>query len=168
MTYARIEDNAIAEYPVYEGDIRLRHPNVSFASPFTPPEGYVRVADIAQPKIDYTQNLSEGTPVRVQARNDDGTFKADDPATPESEVWIWQRNWVVTEASPAEREARTAAQWELVRRDRNAKLDDTDRQVTKCLELGELVPEDLKAYRQALRDITTQDDPFAIVWPAGA
>lgn len=142
MTYARIEENAVVEYPVYEGDIRLRYSNVSFPTPFQPPEGYERVADVVPPQIDHTQNCTEGTPVLI-----DG---------------VWTRQWVVTDASANEIAARTDAQWTSIRAERNAKLAACD-----WTQLPD-APVDAAtwaAYRQELRDITNQPDPFNITWP---
>ena len=55
--------------------------------------------------------------------------------------------------------------WIKVRADRDKRLDRTDWIVAKALEAGEIVPSMWVEYRQALRDITLQDDPFNIVWP---
>ena len=41
----------------------------------------------------------------------------------------------------------------------------TDWEIIKHQELGTSIPESLKTYRQALRDITNQSDPFDITWP---
>ena len=142
MTYARIEENAVVEYPVYEGDIRLRYNNVSFPTPFQPPEGYERVADVAPPSPTYAQNVLEGNPALV-----DG---------------VWTRQWVVTDASADEIAARTDAQWTAIRAERNIKLADCD-----WTQLPD-APVDAAAwaaYRQELRDITNQNDPFNLIWP---
>lgn len=55
------------------------------------------------------------------------------------------------------------AQWEHVRSDRNARLAACD-----WTQLPD-APVDAEAwavYRQALRDITDQSNPFEVVWPA--
>ena len=61
-----------------------------------------------------------------------------------------------------ELDQRVVTQWQVVRNQRNQMLKDTDwTQVSDS-------PVDKAAwatYRQALRDITTQADPFNIVWP---
>jgi hypothetical protein len=61
-----------------------------------------------------------------------------------------------------ELDQRVVTQWQVVRNQRNQTLKDTDwTQVADS-------PVDKAAwatYRQALRDITTQADPFNIVWP---
>jgi hypothetical protein len=62
-----------------------------------------------------------------------------------------------------ELDQRVVTQWQVVRTQRNQMLKDTD--WTQVLDS----PVDKTAwatYRQALRDITTQADPFNIVWPA--
>ena len=142
MTYARIENGSIAEYPVYEGDIRLRYSNVSFPLPFVAPDGYALVVDVAPPAYDYSSNLTEGEPVLI-----DG---------------VWTRNWLVTPASDEQIAERTAAQWESVRALRNTKLENCDWTQLPDAPVDAAV---WATYRQALRDVTKQTDPFSIVWP---
>ena len=63
-------------------------------------------------------------------------------------------------------DTRTAAsQWSIIRAERDRRLIESDWVVTKALELGGTVPAPWKLYRKALRDITLQADPFAVVWP---
>ena len=52
-------------------------------------------------------------------------------------------------------------QWASVRLERNLKLEKTDWRASSDLTLSD----DWKTYRQALRDITTQSDPYNIAWP---
>ena len=47
--------------------------------------------------------------------------------------------------------------WDIIRKERNRELSETDWIVTKLYELGDPVPIEWKEYRQRLRDITTQD-----------
>jgi len=64
----------------------------------------------------------------------------------------------------ADQLAAPAAEWAHIRNARNAKLAASD-----WTQLPD-APVDSAAwatYRQALRDITTQADPFNIVWPQG-
>ena len=58
----------------------------------------------------------------------------------------------------------TAAQWTSVRTQQRQKLYESD---WTCSVTDYEVPNkpDWVQYRQALRDVTTQSDPFAIVWP---
>lgn len=74
----------------------------------------------------------------------------------------WVEVWKVIDWDQEATGAATANQWTSVRTQRNQKLSTCDwTQVADA-------PVDQEAwatYRQALRDITTQEDPFNIVWP---
>lgn len=48
---------------------------------------------------------------------------------------------------------------------RNRLLAESDWVVIRATDLGEPIPPEWHAYRQALRDITDQPDLFNIVWP---
>ena len=61
MSYINTETG---EYPLYEIQIRAAHPQVSFSSTFTPPDGYAAVRDTLQPVYDpVTHACTPGTPV---------------------------------------------------------------------------------------------------------
>ena len=60
-----------------------------------------------------------------------------------------------------EQTALTNQQWSLVRSERDSKLDRTDWRASSDLTLSDT----WKTYRQALRDVPTQSDPFNITWP---
>jgi hypothetical protein len=55
----------------------------------------------------------------------------------------------------------TNNKWGEVRIERERKLKDTDWRASSDLTMSDA----WKTYRQALRDITTQADPFSITWP---
>lgn len=60
MAYINLETQA---YPVREQDIRNANPNTSFATPFTPPEGFAPVLESPIPAYDpITQGYREVTP----------------------------------------------------------------------------------------------------------
>lgn len=61
--------------------------------------------------------------------------------------------------------ANTDKAWEAARQRRSSLLMQTDWRVTKALETGDTLAQDWLDYRQALRDITLQTDPLALVWP---
>lgn len=75
------------------------------------------------------------------------------------------------EATAAEQEAaykarRDAEQATAVRAQRDRLLAECDWRVIKALELGQAIPAEWAAYRQALRDVPTQDGfPWTINWP---
>lgn len=74
---------------------------------------------------------------------------------------VWTQNYVVSELDPELAAANTEAQWNVVRNERNKLLGACD-----WTQLPD-APADAGAwaiYRQALRDITTQSDPFNVQW----
>ena len=78
----------------------------------------------------------------------------------ENDVWVLKKE--IVELTAEEKEENDAIQAKRVRIDRTSRLQETD-----YLALSDVVmPEEMTAYRQALRDITTQDGfPWDIVWP---
>ena len=52
-------------------------------------------------------------------------------------------------------------EWAVVRLKRNGLLQDTDRRASS----DRTLTDDWRTYRQALRDVPTQSDPFNITWP---
>jgi hypothetical protein len=78
---------------------------------------------------------------------------------------VWTQNWVVTDASPSEIEARTEQQWMSVRGERNTQLAECDWTQLPDAPLTNTQTAEWATYRQALRDITDQADPFNITWP---
>jgi hypothetical protein len=146
MTYARLEDNKIIEYPVYEGDIKLRFPNTSFAIPFEPPSDYVLVEDVIRPSIRWDQNIVDGAPQLIEG--------------------VWTRTWVVTDATPEQITERTQAKGKNVRADRNKRLADCD--WTQLLDTP-FTPEERSSwalYRETLRMVPEQAGfPWNVEWP---
>lgn len=74
--------------------------------------------------------------------------------------WFWTYQTINWEQSAID--AATAAQWELVRAERNKRLYACD---WTQLNDAPVDPVVWASYRQALREITTQSDPFNIIWP---
>lgn len=76
---------------------------------------------------------------------------------------VWTQNWIVETKTPEEIGSLAETQWSNIRAERHAKLIASD-----WTQLPD-APVDAAAwasYRQELRDITSQPDPFNIVWPA--
>ena len=75
---------------------------------------------------------------------------------------VWTQNYTVSDLSADESAAKVGAQWNVIRAERNKLLVESD-----WTQLPD-APVDAAAwatYRQALRDITDQANPFTIVWP---
>lgn len=132
------------EYPLHEGDIRLRFPNTSFPRPFEPPAGYAPVQSVPRPVVDHTLNVAEGVPENLNG--------------------VWTQKWDVTPATSAEVAARTTVKGNQVRGERNKKLSECD-----WTQLADSPVTNKAAwiqYRQDLRDLTKQGGfPWAVVWP---
>lgn len=55
--------------------------------------------------------------------------------------------------------------WVYVRKERDRLLAQSDWMVARASETGVPMPQEWAQYRQALRDITGQHNPFFVVWP---
>jgi hypothetical protein len=143
--YLRIIDDAI-NYPYSIPQLREAFPNVSLPAELT--DGSLIEWDmyVVIPTImpnDYTKNITEGTPVLTDS--------------------IYYQNWIQTDASQSEIDYRLENQWFIVREIRNELLTECD-----WTQLSD-IPTETKTiwseYRQSLRDITSQTNPFSITWP---
>ena len=61
--------------------------------------------------------------------------------------------------------ARSATQWTAIRSERDRRLNETDWVSIRAADTATPMSAEWASYRQALRDITTQSDPFSITWP---
>jgi hypothetical protein len=140
------ENGTAKRYPYTVGQLRLDNPNVSFPAEPTAETlaafGVYPVQQTPPPTADHTKRVSEATPVLI-----DGA---------------WHQAWTVTELTEIEIAAAIESQWARVRRDRNRLLTDCD---WTQLPDAPVDKQAWAAYRQALRDITMQADPFNLVWP---
>jgi hypothetical protein len=74
---------------------------------------------------------------------------------------VWTQVWVVVDHTAEDIER----QWESVRSERNQLLSECDWTQLPDAPLTNTETANWGSYRQALRDITTQSDPFNINWP---
>lgn len=148
MFYAKLNNGEVVRYPYTITDLRIENPNVSFPA-FPSDEDLlafdvVPVVPTAEPDVDYTKDLSRWA-------NKDGSQ--------------WIEVWTVTDATPSEISERLTAQWAAVRYERDDKLQKSDWTQLPDVPLTEQQKADWASYRQALREVTDQPDPFNIVWP---
>lgn len=75
---------------------------------------------------------------------------------------VWTQNYIVSDLDADASAATVGAQWTVVRAERNKLLADCD-----WTQLPDASADAAAwaVYRQALRDITDQSDPFNIQWP---
>jgi hypothetical protein len=142
--YIKLTNGVPEKYSI--GELRRDNPQVSF--PKTIPDSVLADYEVyplqstPQPSVDYTQNVAESTPDLLEG--------------------VWTQVWSVTDASQEEIDSRVESQWSNIRQERNQLLAECD-----WTQLPD-APVDSSAwavYRQALRDITLQADPFNITWP---
>lgn len=93
---------------------------------------------------------------------DDFIVVPDKPILTPGEVLEWSGSgWTIRPSNHAE----SAIRWQAVRNQRNTLLDESDVLVIRYTENSQTVPQEVKDYRQSLRDVTQQSNPFDIVWP---
>jgi hypothetical protein len=143
--YLRIINDTI-NYPYTINELRVAFPNVSLPENLSDESLIEWDMYVVQPTpipIDHTKNITEGTPTLI-----DG---------------VYYKNWIKTDATANEISYRIENQWETIRIQRNELLAECD-----WTQLAD-IPSETKAiwsqYRQSLRDITSQTNPFSITWP---
>jgi len=143
--YLRIIEDTIY-YPYDIITLRQSHPNVSFPENLTNEIllewGVYEVSSVIKP-YDYTKNITEGTPNLI-----DG---------------VYYQNWIQSNATEEEINYRIENQWEEIRVQRNQLLSECD--WTQLADVSTEIKSNWIEYRQSLRDITSQSNPFNINWP---
>lgn len=104
-----------------------------------------------------------------------GSFRRVSHPVPDPNAFYWDGGLVAVPAAPSSFHRFDVASrswtldlaqaWAAVRAQRDARLAACDWVTLRAQETGDPVPGRWLAYRQALRDITDQADPLAIVWP---
>lgn len=150
--YLKLNNGFIEKYPYTIGELRKDNPQVSFPSNI-PQETLAEfevcpvVVTGAPEHNSDTQYQTEGTPVFSLERN------------------RWEQTWVINSYSEEDIQARIDIQWSRIRAERNQKLSACDwTQLPDC-PLNNTKQLEWANYRQALRDITEQLDPFNIIYP---
>jgi len=143
--YLRIKNNEI-NYPYSLQKLREDYQNTSFPSEIT--ESLMNQYNIFEVRItpkpnDYTKNIVEGTPLLI-----DG---------------LYYQNWQQTDASTSEINQRIETKWQEIREIRNGLLLECD--WTQLSDIPIETKNNWQSYRQQLRDVTNQLNPFSIVWP---
>jgi hypothetical protein len=143
--YLRIIDETI-NYPYTIKELRQAYPNVSLPAELSAENLMDWDMYVVTPNpmpTDYTKNIIEGTPILT-----DG---------------VYYQNWIQTDASESEIEYRLENQWFFVRQTRNELLVECD--WTQLSDIPQTIKELWSTYRQQLREITNQSNPFNIEWP---
>lgn len=141
MFYILTLPDAKPVYPYTLTDLKLSNPETSFPTDMT---NFDTSDWHCYPVQDTTPPEAEG---KVAQR-----------ITPIFVDGAWVEQWELADYTAED----TEAQWSAIRSDRNKRLADSDWTQLPDAPIG---AEEWALYRQSLRDITAQSDPFNIVWP---
>ena len=144
--YLRIVNETI-EYPYSVEQLRKDAYNISFPETMSQSmlEEFGVYNVVATPKpTDYTKNISEVTPNLTDS--------------------VYYQNWIQTNATESEISGRLIQKWAEIREHRTELLKECDWTVLSDTPLSSSL-ENWKIYRQELRDVTSQENPFNILWP---
>jgi len=148
-TYAKIENNLVTEYPLFEGDLENRFPDLKFPMDThgTPiPEGYVKVVPKMPPENDFANRYLESLPEFV-----DG---------------VWTTTWTPVPLTEEERTQWHDSVCDNIRNKRNIELLQCDWTQLPDSPLTTDTKSQWQSYRQQVRDITAQPNfPDNIIWP---
>jgi lambda repressor-like predicted transcriptional regulator len=148
--YLRLNEETVT-YPYSIADLRADNPDTSFPSEMSDALlasfGVYPVTSVPRPQYDaVTQNISAGTPAQ------------------QGDAWV--QTWVVSDASPAEVEARTADVSAGVRMKRDSLLAQSDWTQVDDSPLNNIQKAAWASYRQELRSVPQQEGfPFNVIWP---
>jgi hypothetical protein len=147
MKYLKIIDGVIT-YPYTIKDFYRDNPSTIFpkeiSSEILQSYGVYQVSITPKPN-DYTKTITEGTPELV-----DGQY---------------QQVWIQVDASEQEISNKIELKWLEIREHRNTLLSECDwTQFQDSPITGSKLTE-WQTYRQELRDITQNENPFTLVWP---
>jgi hypothetical protein len=147
MKHLKINNNEVI-YPYDINNLSKDYPNTSF------PENIsnnvlidydIYSVNMVEVPFDYTKNYTEDIPTLI-----DGQY---------------YQNWIITDATSEEIGQRINGQWNVVRSIRNEYLKESDWTQLPDSPLTVEKKQEWVTYRQELRDVTLQPDPFNITWP---
>lgn len=139
---------SVTTYPYTIQDLKSDNPNISFPNVLTDSVlNDFNVYSVIQVENggDYTKDYVEGTPTQSGS--------------------VYVQNWTESDASSEDIETRKNEKWEEVRDIRDNLLAQSDwTQFQDSPITGSLLT-DWQTYRQGLRDITNQENPYSLTWP---
>lgn len=146
--YLKLENGNI-RYPYTISELKSENPNTSFPAVLTNEvlESFdiypVQSTDYTD---DYTKNIEEGTPILFES----------------SYIQVWN----ITDATEEEISTKLEEKWVEVRIMRDALLAQSDWTQFQDSPLSGTQLTEWQTYRQSLRDVTSQPNPFNLSWPA--
>lgn len=151
MFLIALENGQPTGNPIAFENFKQLHPSVSLPFPLLPehiePHGYGIYDFSMPPECSVFEKLEEVAPVK----------------SPDNGVYYQTR--IAVPMNDEEIATRTEEEWTVVRYKRDQFLIKCDWTVGNDSPLSDEKKAEWASYRQALRDITTQTDPFNITWP---
>lgn len=145
--YLKLENGNI-RYPYTIGELKSENPNTSFPAVLTNEvlESFdVYYVEPTEYTDDYTKNIEEGTPILSDS----------------SYIQVWN----ITDATEEEISAKLEEKWVEVRIMRDALLAQSDWTQFQDSPISGTTLAEWQTYRQSLRDVTSQPNPFNLSWP---
>jgi hypothetical protein len=145
--YLKLENGNI-RYPYTISELKSENPNTSFPAVLTNEvlESFdVYYVEATEYDADYTKNIEEGTPILSDS----------------SYIQVWN----ITDATEEEISAKLEEKWVEVRIMRDALLAQSDWTQFQDSPLSGTTLVEWQTYRQSLRDITSQPNPYNLSWP---
>lgn len=145
-------NGVVIKYPYAISELKKDNPQISFPDNLTSQRSLLakfnvfEVRNVAKPtNVAFNFNIVESTPVRLNG--------------------IWYQKWELIKISADEEYKKIQKQWDTIRVQRTEYLYQTDWTQGTDVNLTDNQKQQWKSYRQSLRDITQQADPFNIIWP---
>lgn len=144
MKYIKVIDEQNYVYPYNLNNLKIDFPNTSFSPNSDLSDWGIHIVTITSKPTDQTKNYTESL---VYENNQ------------------WIVNWVESNKTTEELVMVNENKWNEIRFERNSLLKDSDFTMCEDYPYRELTLNDWKQYRESLRNLTTQEDPFNITWP---
>jgi hypothetical protein len=146
--YLKLENGNI-RYPYTTTQLKSENPNTSFPAVLT--NEVLKTFDVYYVEAteyidDYTKNIEEGTPILSDS----------------SYIQIWN----ITDATEEEILAKIEENWVDIRILRDTLLSQSDWTQFQDSPLTDTTLTEWQSYRQSLRDVTSQPNPFNLIWPS--
>lgn len=148
MIYLKVKEDETIEYPYSINQLKNDYPNTSFPDNITNDvllEYGIHTVINVNIGYDIDKNYKETTPILIEGK--------------------YYQNWIIVDVSAEGIEQKTNNKWSEVRSMRNQYLTETDWTQLFDSPLAGKSKEKWLHYRQSLRNVTKQEDPFNIIWP---
>ena len=146
--YLKLENGNI-RYPYTISELKLENPNTSFPAVLTNEvlESFdVYYVESTEYTDDYTKKIEEGTPILSDS----------------SYIQVWN----IIDATEEEISAKLEEKWVEIRIMRDALLAQSDWTQFQDSPISGTTLVEWQTYRQSLRDVTSQQNPYNLSWPA--